>query len=59
MNAFLVHATHYGFENFDPWFNQIESCRGLVARLIGASTDEIAFTKNTTQGLILTANGIQ
>ena len=59
MNAFLAHATHYGFENFDPWFDQIESCRGLAARLIGASTDEIAFTKNTTQGLILAANGIQ
>jgi len=59
MNAFLAHTTHYGFENFEPWFDQIESCRGLAARLIGASTDEIAFTKNTTQGLILAANGIQ
>lgn len=59
MNAFLAHTTHYGFEDFEPWFDQIESCRGLAARLIGASTDEIAFTKNTTQGLILAANGIQ
>lgn len=59
MNAFLAHTTHHGFEKFSPWTNEIKLCRQLAAQLIGATTSEIAFTKNTTQGLILAANGIR
>lgn len=37
------------------WFGSITRTRGLVSRLLNASTDEIAFTKNTSQGLSIVA----
>jgi cysteine desulfurase/selenocysteine lyase len=40
-------------------FGRIEDARGAAARLIGASKGEIAFIKNTTQGVLLAANGIR
>jgi selenocysteine lyase/cysteine desulfurase len=40
-------------------FARIEKARKSAARLIGARSDEIAFTKNTTQGVLLAANGIR
>ena len=33
--------------------------RSKIARLINADADEIAFVKNTTQGILIAANGIQ
>ena len=36
----------------------VASAREALARLLGASADEIAFTKNTTQGVLIVANGI-
>lgn len=33
--------------------------RDLAARLVGAKTSEIAFIKNTTQGILIAANGIR
>jgi len=40
-------------------FVRIEKARKSAARLIGARSDEIAFTKNTTQGVLLAAGGIR
>jgi cysteine desulfurase / selenocysteine lyase len=40
-------------------FGTVESARKSAARLIGARSDEIAFVKNTTQGVLLAANGIR
>jgi cysteine desulfurase / selenocysteine lyase len=40
-------------------FARIERARKSAARLIGARSDEIAFVKNTTQGVLLAANGIR
>jgi len=37
----------------------IEAVRSKVAKLIGATADEIAFTQNTAQGLSLVASGIR
>jgi len=37
----------------------VEYTRELAARLIGAKPSEIAFIKNTTQGILLAANGIK
>jgi cysteine desulfurase / selenocysteine lyase len=37
------------------WFSAIARTRALVARLLNVSTDEIAFTKNTSQGLSIVA----
>jgi selenocysteine lyase/cysteine desulfurase len=36
----------------------VEDTRKLAARLVGVSAQEIAFVKNTTQGILLAANGI-
>ena len=40
-------------------FVRIEKARKSAARLIGARSGEIAFVKNTTQGVLLAANGIR
>ena len=47
-------ALHYG-ERYDA---EIERVRGRAATLLGAGPDEIAFVKNTTEGLGLVASGL-
>src|SRR5213596_3461967 len=40
------------------WYNDIEALRSSVAGLIHADSDEIAFVKNTSEGLSIVAYGI-
>jgi len=40
------------------WYGDIEKLRALCASLIHAHRDEIAFVKNTSEGLSIVANGI-
>lgn len=40
------------------WFKQIEEFRRTIATLIAADRSEIAFVKNTSEGLSFVANGI-
>ena len=40
------------------WYGDIEKLRGLCASLIHAHRDEIAFIKNTSEGLSIVARGI-
>ncbi len=40
------------------WYRQIEQLRGLCARLINAGQDEIAFIKNTSEGIATVAKGL-
>lgn len=40
------------------FLESVEDTRILAARLVGARQDEIAFVKNTTQGLLIAADGI-
>lgn len=40
------------------WYKQAEIVRQRAATLINASADEIAFTKNTSEGLAFVANGL-
>lgn len=40
------------------WLDTGEACRERFAKLIGASADEIAFVRNTSNGLALVAEGI-
>jgi selenocysteine lyase/cysteine desulfurase len=50
-----------GYENAGPkpiWVRRVEQVRARVANLLGASPDEIAFTKNTSEGLNIAANAI-
>lgn len=56
--AELRERAEYGVEKFWGWLERIEALRGNVARLIGASADEIAFTQNTSEGINIVANGI-
>ncbi len=43
---------------FTGWYQDIEKLRQISAELIGAHRDEIAFVKNTSEGLSIVANGI-
>lgn len=40
------------------WFKTLEEARANFAKMINADADEIAFTKNTSEGLNIAANGI-
>ena len=50
-----VYCTH-GFQN--SWRDDIDAVRASVARLVGSSVGNIAFTQNTSTGLSIAANGI-
>lgn len=47
-----------GLADYRKWFAEVRRVRGLAARFIGASQDEIAFAPNTSSGLSMVANGI-
>ncbi|MEH2484446.1 aminotransferase class V-fold PLP-dependent enzyme [Bradyrhizobium sp. AZCC 2230] len=50
-----------GFETAGPksvWLDRVEQTRAKLARLLGASTDEIAFTKNTSESMNIAANAL-
>lgn len=58
MAGFIEDATLYGAVHADDWAETAEACRLTAARLINADATEIAFMKNTTQGILIAANGI-
>ena len=41
------------------WLKRVEEVRSRIAKVIGADAAEIAFTKNTSEGLNIAANAIQ
>jgi selenocysteine lyase/cysteine desulfurase len=59
VTAFMADVRDNGDRNYPAWCtyadNEIKSC---IGRLIGADKSEIAFVKNTTEGLITVANGL-
>ncbi len=58
MVGFVEDATFNGAVNVESWVETVELCRSVSAQLINADVTEIAFMKNTTQGILLAANGI-
>ena len=58
MTDFITDATVNGAVNMETWVETAEVCRAAAARLLNADSTEIAFVKNTTQGILLAANGI-
>ncbi len=58
MTGFIKDATVNGAVNADDWAETAEICRAAAAQLLNADTTEIAFMKNTTQGILIAANGI-
>jgi len=59
LQRYAGEATRYGALHYDRAFDaEVERVRGRAAALLGAHADEIAFVKNTTEGLGLVAAGL-
>jgi selenocysteine lyase/cysteine desulfurase len=58
VKAFIDHATTLEPGEHARWEARAEAARAGFARLVGAHTDEIAFVKNTSEGLSLVAAGL-
>ena len=58
MGAFAQDAAQNSMAHYDEWNEMVQTARHSVARLIGASGEEIAFLKNTTDGIIAVAEGL-
>ncbi len=59
ITRFTAEATRYGSLRYNRAYDdEIERVRGRVASLLNAGSDEIAFVKNTTEGLGIVAAGI-
>ncbi|MBW2270069.1 MAG: aminotransferase class V-fold PLP-dependent enzyme [Deltaproteobacteria bacterium] len=59
LGRYSAEITRHGALHYAQFFDaEIERVRGRAAELIGASRDEIAFVKNTSEGLGLVAAGL-
>ena len=59
VDAFLHDVRDNGRNNYPTWCSYADKqIKDRVARLIGAQASEIAFVKNTTEGLVIVANGL-
>lgn len=59
LRRYAREATDRGAMDYGKFYDaEIERVRGRAARLMGAAADEIAFVKNTTEGLGIVAAGI-
>lgn len=59
MARYAAEATQRGAFRYDEFYDaEVERVRGRAATLLGASPNEIAFVKNTTEGLGLVAQGL-
>ncbi|MBT4099786.1 MAG: aminotransferase class V-fold PLP-dependent enzyme [Gemmatimonadetes bacterium] len=59
MEHHLRDVAEHGLAHITDWHALYADARRSVGRLIGARSDEIAFLKNTTDGLIAVALGVQ
>ncbi len=58
LHRYSAEATRSGAYNYARFENEVERVRGRAAELMGATSEEIAFVKNTTEGLGLVATGL-
>ena len=58
VTTFVEDATRFGTAHYETWMIGIEQSRKSFARLNNAGTDEVAFVKNTSEGLSIVANGL-
>lgn len=58
MTAFLESRTRYGRQRLDEWKPRVTQARERIARLINVRPEHITFTRNTSFGLNIVANGI-
>jgi cysteine desulfurase/selenocysteine lyase len=54
----LADVSENGSVNFRQWLAVKESARALLAQLIGARPEQLAFMRNTSDGLSTVANGL-
>ena len=57
VTAFIDEATRFGTAHYETWVLELEHTRKKFAELINANRDEIAFVKNTSEGISIVANG--
>ena len=55
----ILRAQSQGSVPKEEWLNLAETVRAKSARLLGARPDEVALTKNTSEGLNIVAAGLQ
>ena len=58
MDDFIANRHRRGGLDTQKWEDRLEEVRGLVAQLIAADPEEIAFTSNTSHSLNIVASGI-
>ncbi len=58
MDGMLQDVTRNGMTNLPGWDDVCSRTRESAARLIGADASEIAFVKNTSEGILMAANGL-
>ncbi len=57
---YAAEATRGGAFRYDAFFDaELERVRGRAATLLGAQPEEVAFVKNTTEGLGIVATGLE
>lgn len=54
---YLDHSLEHSYIDGD-FFKRVDQVRAQAARLIGAKTDEVTFSKNTSDGISMVANGL-
>ena len=59
VQAYISDFNEFAASNYSNWTTTIEATRSMAARLINAKPEEVAFVKNTTEGLCFAANGIK
>lgn len=58
MERHLADVSEHGTARWKEWEEAVEGGRALAARLLGCGPDEIAFLKNTSEGIAAVANGL-
>ena len=59
IQKYLADVSQNGSVNFRDWLNTKERTRGLLAGLLGARPEQVAFMRNTSDGLSTVANGLK
>ncbi|MEE9258701.1 MAG: aminotransferase class V-fold PLP-dependent enzyme [Nitrospinaceae bacterium] len=58
VDAFSKDACEHGTANYADWMKHTDRVRDSFAALINAGPDEVAFVKNTSEGISIVANGL-
>ena len=58
ITAFAEEACEQGTAHYGEWLKEVGIVRSRFAKLINADASEVAFVKNTSEGLSIVANGI-